>query len=201
MAHTWFYDDDLAVLHLKLEYDDSLSVFHPAVVSLSHGGELAIGPRHGSTSGAIRASAATRIMKWCEDHGVGFVLGLARNRRLVRALRAARCMKRTAFIVAPARRPGASATSPAGLASPGAASGGWSARRNICRKGRIRASWSPDLSPRKAAARRLYEKLYCARGEMENRIKEQQLDLSADRTSAHWVRVSAAVVKVPESAF
>ena len=35
MAHTWFYDDDLAVLHLKLEYDDSLSVFHPAVVSLS----------------------------------------------------------------------------------------------------------------------------------------------------------------------
>ena len=35
MAHAWFYDDDLAVLHLKLEYNDSLSVFHPAVVSLS----------------------------------------------------------------------------------------------------------------------------------------------------------------------
>ncbi len=31
----------------------------------------------------------------------------------------------------------------------------------------------------------LYEKLYCARGEMENRIKEQQLDLFADRTSCH----------------
>ncbi len=31
----------------------------------------------------------------------------------------------------------------------------------------------------------LYEKLYCARGDMENRIKEQQLDLFADRTSCH----------------
>jgi len=33
--------------------------------------------------------------------------------------------------------------------------------------------------------KRLYDKLYCARGEMENRIKEQQLDLYADRTSCH----------------
>ena len=34
-------------------------------------------------------------------------------------------------------------------------------------------------------AQELYEKTYCARGEMENRIKEQQLDLFADRTSCH----------------
>ena len=47
-----------------------------------------------------------------------------------------------------------------------------------------------NLSPRKAAAKRLYEKLYCARGEMENRIKEQQLDLFADRTSAHTMRAN-----------
>jgi Transposase DDE domain group 1 len=33
----------------------------------------------------------------------------------------------------------------------------------------------------------LYEKFYCARGDMENRIKEQQLDLFADRTSTHWM--------------
>jgi hypothetical protein len=37
-------------------------------------------------------------------------------------------------------------------------------------------------------ARTLYEKEYCARGEMENRIKEQQLDMFADRTSSHWMR-------------
>ena len=41
-----------------------------------------------------------------------------------------------------------------------------------------------SLSPEQMAAQELYEKLYCARGECpENRIKEQQLDLFADRTS------------------
>ena len=44
-----------------------------------------------------------------------------------------------------------------------------------------------SLSPPKAAAKRLYEKPCCARGEMENRIKEQQFDLFAGRTSAHCV--------------
>jgi len=39
-------------------------------------------------------------------------------------------------------------------------------------------------------ARALYEKLYCARGEMENRIKECQLDLFADRTSTHSMRAN-----------
>ena len=39
-------------------------------------------------------------------------------------------------------------------------------------------------------ARTLYEDLYCARGDMENRIKEQQLDLFADRTSAHTMRAN-----------
>ena len=47
-----------------------------------------------------------------------------------------------------------------------------------------------NLSPRRAAAKRLYEKLYCARGEMENRIKEQQLGLFADRTSAATMRAN-----------
>ena len=47
-----------------------------------------------------------------------------------------------------------------------------------------------SLSPRKASARRLHEKLYCARGDMENRIKEQQLDLFADRTSTHTMRAN-----------
>jgi hypothetical protein len=37
------------------------------------------------------------------------------------------------------------------------------------------------------AAPALYEKLYCARGEMENRIKEAQQDLFADRTSTGWM--------------
>jgi hypothetical protein len=40
-----------------------------------------------------------------------------------------------------------------------------------------------SLKRSEAAARQLYEKIYCARGDMENRIKECQLDLFADRTS------------------
>ena len=47
-----------------------------------------------------------------------------------------------------------------------------------------------NLSPDRVAAQRLYEKLYCARGDMENRIKEQQLGLFADRTSAHTMRAN-----------
>ena len=47
-----------------------------------------------------------------------------------------------------------------------------------------------SLARRKASAKRLYEKLYCVRGDMENRIKEQQLDLFADRTSAHQMRAN-----------
>lgn len=47
-----------------------------------------------------------------------------------------------------------------------------------------------SLSPDQHQARELYEKLYCARGEMENRIKECQLDLFADRTSTHTMRAN-----------
>lgn len=49
---------------------------------------------------------------------------------------------------------------------------------------------STSLKPKRWAARGLYEDLYCARGDMENRIKECQLDLYADRTSAHTMRAN-----------
>ena len=47
-----------------------------------------------------------------------------------------------------------------------------------------------DLTTRQASAKRLYEALYCARGDMENRIKEQQLGLFADRTSTATMRAN-----------
>ncbi|ANP85847.1 hypothetical protein BA011_08965 [Rhizobium leguminosarum] len=47
-----------------------------------------------------------------------------------------------------------------------------------------------SLAPECWAAQPLYEELYCARGDMENRIKECQLDLYADRTSAHTMRAN-----------
>ena len=47
-----------------------------------------------------------------------------------------------------------------------------------------------SLSSRRASAQVLYEELYCARGDMENRIKEQQLGLFADRTSSTLFRTN-----------
>ena len=47
-----------------------------------------------------------------------------------------------------------------------------------------------SLKPDRWRARTLYEELYCARGEMENRIKECQLDLYADRTSTRTMRAN-----------
>ena len=54
----------------------------------------------------------------------------------------------------------------------------------------IPASSSPRSSPPGRTRRTLYEEIYCARGEMENRIKECQLDLFADRTSAATMRAN-----------
>ena len=47
-----------------------------------------------------------------------------------------------------------------------------------------------SLAPEAFVAQELYEKLYCARGDMENRIKEQQLGMFADRTSAATMRAN-----------
>ncbi len=129
------------------------------------------------------------IMKWCEEHDIGYVLGLARNPRLVRALGAQMREARSVH-----RRTGNPARRFRDFTYRTRKS--WSRRRRVVGK----AEYLPkgpnprfvvtNLSPRKAAAKRLYEKLYCARGDMENRIKEQQLDLFADRTSTHTMRAN-----------
>ena len=72
----------------------------------------------------------------------------------------------------------------------------WSRRRRVIAK----AEWTQDeanprfvvtsLKPKAAGARHLYEQVYCARGEMENRIKECQTDMFADRTSTGTMRAN-----------
>ena len=78
----------------------------------------------------------------------------------------------------------------------------WSTRHSWSRSGRVvaKVEWTRgEANPRfvvtslartEAKARRLYEKLYCARGAMENRIKECPLDLFADRTSSNTLRAN-----------
>ncbi|WP_419645052.1 IS1380 family transposase, partial [Thiolapillus sp.] len=129
------------------------------------------------------------IMAWCETNDVGYVLGLARNKRLQRALgkemeearlacertgEAARCFRDFRYRTRKS----------------------WSCERRVIGKAEyLPGKANPrfvvtNLSTRDADAQHLYEDLYCARGEMENRIKEQQLGLFADRTSSATLRAN-----------
>ena len=127
--------------------------------------------------------AREALMAWCEDNAVDYVFGLAQNTRLTARLQPAldRAEARSRESGQPERlftefRYRTLKT--------------WSRRRRVVGK----AEWLPgranprfvvtSLSPAAIDRRDLYEKVYCARGEMENRIKECQLDLFADRTSA-----------------
>ena len=123
------------------------------------------------------------LMTWAEANNVDYLFGLARNKRLVAAIGAELQQARVA-----AEASGKSARRFKELT--------WRTRKSWSRQRRVvaKAEWTEGKSnPRfvvtslpaeKIEARRLYEEVYCARGEMENRIKECQLDLFADRTSA-----------------
>jgi len=71
----------------------------------------------------------------------------------------------------------------------------WSRRRTVIGKAeRLAGKDNPRFVVTSLACRdsrdaeRIYREVYCARGDMENRIKEQQLYMYADRTSTHWMR-------------
>jgi hypothetical protein len=133
--------------------------------------------------------ARDELMAWCEAHGVDFLFGLARNARLQAALAAELAAARAEAETKrrPARRYKDFRWST--LDS-------WSSERRVVGKAEYTAGKAnprfvvTSLAPDKVRARRLYETLYCFRGEMENRIKECQLDLFADRTSARSMRAN-----------
>jgi hypothetical protein len=135
--------------------------------------------------------ARDHLMTWCEENDVDFVFGLARNARLEEMLAPHLAL---AELVSKEERGGAPVRSFQELRYETLDS--WSRTRRVVGK----AEWLGDKSnPRfvvtsfsaeRYDARALYEDLYCARGDMENRIKEQQLDFFADRTSAHTMRAN-----------
>jgi Transposase DDE domain group 1 len=121
-----------------------------------------------------------RLMRWCDSHGIGYVIGLAKNKVLERAARdeierAERQFRRTGQ---PQRVFGSFSY----------AAGSWERSRRVIIKAEHNAQ---GANPRFVVVnvpgdpQELYEDVYCQRGEMENRIKEQQLGLFADRTSCH----------------
>ena len=133
------------------------------------------------------------LMAWCEANGVDYVFGLARNPRLGEHIRAD---------LALAERD----AEQSGQAARRFADFSWSTRKSWSRERRVvaKAEWMPgrgedganprfvvtSLPASRIQARPLYERLYCDCGDMENRIKECQLDLFADRTSAQTMRAN-----------
>jgi hypothetical protein len=133
--------------------------------------------------------AREELMAWCEANGVDYVFGLARNERLVGAIAYDLAVAELESLAkgGPARRF-------ANLAWRTLDS--WSrSRRVVAKAEHLPKGANPrfvvtSLAAAEIDARRLYEELYCARGEVENRIKEQQLDLFADRTSAATMKAN-----------
>ena len=131
--------------------------------------------------------ARDTIMAWCEAHVVEYVLGLARNPRLVRAFGG-----ELAQVREQAQRTGEKARCFRDLRYRTKKS--WSRMRRVVAKAeQLGDKPNPrfvvtSLDAASYPAPELYERLYCARGEMENRIKEQQLGLFADRTSTATMR-------------
>ena len=122
------------------------------------------------------------LMAWCESHGVHYVFGLARNPRLEALI---------ADELAEAEAKAKDSGKPERLFKElrYQTLNSWSRERRVVAKaehlpkGKNPRFIVTSLTPEKLKAQELYETIYCARGEMENRIKECQLDLFADRTS------------------
>jgi hypothetical protein len=126
------------------------------------------------------------IMSWCETHGVEYVLGLAKNSRLTDIIAGELAKARGAYEAS-----GEAARWFKDFRYQTRES--WTCERRVVGKAEYLAKGEnprfivTSLAAEDWEARALYEDLYCARGEMENRIKEQQLQLFADRTSTHAI--------------
>jgi hypothetical protein len=132
------------------------------------------------------------LMSWCESNGVGYIFGMARNQKLRRIIGAE---------IQEATRQWRQTGKPARVFSEfpyqtkKTKKGGWdSARRVVAKAEYIDGKENPrfvvtSLANAEWAAQGLYEQLYCARGEMENRIKEQ-FSLFADRVSTETMRAN-----------
>ena len=133
--------------------------------------------------------AREQLMTWCEANRVDYLFGLARNERLVGAI---------ADDLAAAEAESLSHGGPARRFADFAWStlDSWSRHRRVVAKAEhLPKGANPrfavtSLTASAIDARTLYEDVYCARGNVENRIKEQQLDLFADRTSAATMRAN-----------
>jgi len=121
-----------------------------------------------------------RMMRWCDRHGVDYIIGLAKNKVLKGRARRSMVQARWDY-----RKTGLKQRL---FEEFHYAAGTWDRPRRVIAKAEHS---SQGENPRflvttlAGEAQRLYDELYCKRGDAENRIKEQQLGLFADRTSCH----------------
>jgi DDE family transposase len=121
-----------------------------------------------------------KLMRWCDRRKVDYVIGLARNKRLEKM---AEPLMRTAR-----QQYEQTGQKQRLFTDLSYAAGSWDRQRRVIHKAEHN---SHGDNPRFIVtslgddAQSLYDKVYCARGDMENRIKEQQLGLFAGRTSCH----------------
>jgi hypothetical protein len=121
-----------------------------------------------------------RMLRWCDRHGVDYIVGLAKNPVLLRMSASLMATAETAFkATGQKQRMFGELTYAAGT---------WDRERRVISRiehGEKGANPRFVVTSLSGQGQELYEKTYCGRGEMENRIKEQQLGLFADRTSCH----------------
>jgi hypothetical protein len=121
-----------------------------------------------------------RMLRWCEDHGVDYAIGLAKNDRLL-------ALAQPLMAQALSRHEQTGEKQRLFSEVPYAAES-WDRERRVIVKAEYTDKGSNPrfvVTSLATAAQSLYDEVYCARGEMENRIKEQQLGLFSDRTSCH----------------
>jgi hypothetical protein len=120
------------------------------------------------------------MLRWCERHGVDYLVGLAKNSRLL-ALAAESMQSAAAQFEGTQEKQRL-------FGWLDYAAHTWDRKRRVIAKAEHRAQGANPrfvVTSLEGDARALYEEIYGARGEMENRIKEPQLGLFADRTSCH----------------
>jgi hypothetical protein len=121
-----------------------------------------------------------RLLRWCDRHDVNYIVGLAKNERLL--------VLAQPLIEQAAMQYEQTQQKQRLFGTIQYAAHTWDRARRVIVKAEHTAQ---GRNPRfvvtnlSGDAQMLYDELYCARGEMENRIKEQQLGLFADRTSCH----------------
>ena len=122
------------------------------------------------------------IMAWCEANGVDYILGLPKNARLLERIAAEAAEAAAAFA-----RTGEPSRAFASFFC--RTLGSWGRERRVVAKAEhLGGGANPRfvVTSLEGDARGLYEDVYCARGDMENRVKEQK-QMFSDRTSTHWM--------------